>query len=231
MLSYIIMYTHFALHLNVCVFRSLVWCFNTSFIHYGKFGLPYLGKATAAARAALSIPTRVCSIFLCLTFLRIFTCTQMLYISMRAIPRRGLHECINSTCTESWPLEKISFACYYIHRYYHHRHHSGLVSGSWCCCLHGQGSCWWCLHREGSWWCLHWQGSCWWCLHRQESWWCLHRQKHFSSSELVVVVRRGSAQKQGIALLLPLWSAKGSSQDEALNTFSQLFNSSSSNSS
>ena len=35
----------------------------TSFIPCGKFGSPYLDKATAAARAALPIPSRECGIF------------------------------------------------------------------------------------------------------------------------------------------------------------------------
>ena len=32
----------------------------------GSFGPPYLGKATAAARPALLIPTSACSMFVCL---------------------------------------------------------------------------------------------------------------------------------------------------------------------
>ena len=31
----------------------------------GKFGSSFLGKATAAARAALPVPVSVCSIFVC----------------------------------------------------------------------------------------------------------------------------------------------------------------------
>ena len=38
---------------------------STSLIPCRKFGLPYLGKATAAARAALPIPNSACSIFVC----------------------------------------------------------------------------------------------------------------------------------------------------------------------
>ena len=36
---------------------------NTSIIPGGKSGLPHWGKATAATRAVLTIPTRVCSVF------------------------------------------------------------------------------------------------------------------------------------------------------------------------
>ena len=39
--------------------------FSTSFILCGKFGSPDLGKATAAARAALPIPNSVCGVFMC----------------------------------------------------------------------------------------------------------------------------------------------------------------------
>ena len=39
--------------------------FNTSLIFCGKFGSPYLGKVTAAARAALPISISVRSIFVC----------------------------------------------------------------------------------------------------------------------------------------------------------------------
>ena len=38
--------------------------FSTSLIPWGKFRSPYLGKATAAARAALPIPNSACSIFM-----------------------------------------------------------------------------------------------------------------------------------------------------------------------
>ena len=38
---------------------------NCSLIPCGKFGLVYLGTATAATRATLPIPTSVCSIFMC----------------------------------------------------------------------------------------------------------------------------------------------------------------------
>ena len=38
---------------------------NTAFIPCRKFGSPTLGTGTAAARAALPIPIRVCSSFLC----------------------------------------------------------------------------------------------------------------------------------------------------------------------
>ena len=40
--------------------------FGTSFIPRKKFGLPYLGKATVAARAALPVPNSACGIFVCL---------------------------------------------------------------------------------------------------------------------------------------------------------------------
>ena len=39
--------------------------FHTSLIPCGKFQSPYLGKAKAATRAALSIPNIVCLIFVC----------------------------------------------------------------------------------------------------------------------------------------------------------------------
>ena len=39
--------------------------YNISLIRCGKFGSLPLGKATAAARAALPIPISVCSIFVC----------------------------------------------------------------------------------------------------------------------------------------------------------------------
>ena len=38
---------------------------KSSLIPCGKFGSPYLGKATAAARAALPIPNSACGIFVC----------------------------------------------------------------------------------------------------------------------------------------------------------------------
>ena len=38
---------------------------NTPFISCCKFGSPYLRKTTAAARAAILIPIRVCSISVC----------------------------------------------------------------------------------------------------------------------------------------------------------------------
>ena len=47
------------------VYRAIDFFFFTSFIACRKFGLPYLGKATAAARAALPIPNSASGIFLC----------------------------------------------------------------------------------------------------------------------------------------------------------------------
>ena len=41
------------------------YCYNTSFIPYGKFGSPYLGKATQAARAVPPIPNNAHGIFMC----------------------------------------------------------------------------------------------------------------------------------------------------------------------
>ena len=53
-------------HLKICVhlgsrFQSLLYFI----IKFGKFGPPYLGKTTAAARAALSIPTSARWVFSC----------------------------------------------------------------------------------------------------------------------------------------------------------------------
>ena len=47
-------------------FSFLLLFFDISFISSGKkFGLPYLNKATAAARAALPIPNRAWDNFVC----------------------------------------------------------------------------------------------------------------------------------------------------------------------
>ena len=40
-------------------------CFENFIIPFGKFGPPYPGKATAAARAALPSPTSACWVFSC----------------------------------------------------------------------------------------------------------------------------------------------------------------------
>ena len=49
--------------------------FTSSLISCGKFGSPYLGKATAATRAALPIATGVCSISVCLTI--VYDCQRL----------------------------------------------------------------------------------------------------------------------------------------------------------
>ena len=57
--------THFLkefLYIRVLSFFS---SFFTSYIPCWKFGSPYLGKPTAAARAALPIPNSACGIFVC----------------------------------------------------------------------------------------------------------------------------------------------------------------------
>ena len=63
---------------SVATLYAQLFCFFLFFffflIHFvtpfGKFGPPYLGKATAAVRAALSIPTRVCDVL-------VFTCVRL----------------------------------------------------------------------------------------------------------------------------------------------------------
>ena len=62
--------------------------FNTLLIHCWKFGSPYLGKATAAARAVLPIPTSVCSIFVCVR-----TAVWLLYVSEQ---RYGCCVCVRT---------------------------------------------------------------------------------------------------------------------------------------
>ena len=42
-----------------------IYFFNTLFIPFGKFGPPYLGKATEATRAALPSPTSAYCVFSC----------------------------------------------------------------------------------------------------------------------------------------------------------------------
>ena len=39
--------------------------YSTSLMPCGKFGSPYLGQTTTAARAALPIPNSACGIFVC----------------------------------------------------------------------------------------------------------------------------------------------------------------------
>ena len=47
------------------MFFKFFFFFFKSLIPHGKFGLVYLGTATAATRATLPITTHVCSIFMC----------------------------------------------------------------------------------------------------------------------------------------------------------------------
>ena len=47
------------------LFKEILNKYKNIKIPCGKFGSPYLGKATAAARAVVPIPTGVCSIFEC----------------------------------------------------------------------------------------------------------------------------------------------------------------------
>ena len=76
------------------------WLENASFIPCGKFGSPYLGKVTAAARAALPIPYSACGIFVwsiqrygcqCLGYL---TCAQML---LHAIAHEGCTDTVRES--------------------------------------------------------------------------------------------------------------------------------------
>ena len=76
---------------------------SSSLIPCGKFRWPYLGKVTAATRAALSIPNSTC-VFLCVSRQRYgcqclgsLTCTQML---MLAIAPKGCIDTVRE-CTES----------------------------------------------------------------------------------------------------------------------------------
>ena len=46
-------------------FWVIIFSFSTSLTPCRKFGLPYLGKATATARAALPIANSACGSFVC----------------------------------------------------------------------------------------------------------------------------------------------------------------------
>ena len=86
--------------LFVCLFVVVVVVVvvvaNTSFIHWGKFGSHYMGKVTAAARAALPSPISMCSISVCPTngtaasVLGIVTCGQMF-----------IHATVHGGCTDT----------------------------------------------------------------------------------------------------------------------------------
>ena len=85
-------------------FLSLLFFFFLCALHLpsGKFGLSYLGKATAAARAALPIANSVCGILgskqsQCLGSL---TCTQML---MYVIAHGGCMDTIRESAN-AWDL-------------------------------------------------------------------------------------------------------------------------------
>ena len=78
----------------------LLLFFSTSFIPCGKLGSPYLGKATAAARAALPVPNSARGIFVCpnkgmvAIFWGSLTCAQML---MHAIAREGCTDTVRES--------------------------------------------------------------------------------------------------------------------------------------
>ena len=73
---------------------------STSLIPCGKFGWPYLGKATTAARAALPIPNSACGIFVCpnkrygCQCLGSLTCAQML---VHAIAHEGCTDTVGES--------------------------------------------------------------------------------------------------------------------------------------
>ena len=52
-------------HYFFSLYSNLLTCFNTLLIPFGKFGPPYLGGATAAARAALPSPTSALRVLSC----------------------------------------------------------------------------------------------------------------------------------------------------------------------
>ena len=60
-----LLYGDYVLFLVATTLAIFFFHFITSLIPCGKFESPYLGKATAAARAALPIPNRACGIFVC----------------------------------------------------------------------------------------------------------------------------------------------------------------------
>ena len=83
-------------------FSSIFFCLCALHLPSGKFGLSYLGKATAAARAALPIANSVCGILgskqsQCLGSL---TCTQML---MYVIAHGGCMDTIRESAN-AWDL-------------------------------------------------------------------------------------------------------------------------------
>ena len=89
--------------------KSFFFFFNTSIIAHGKFRSPYLGKATAVAKAMLPIPTCVCSTFICiptvvwLPILGIFN----VYTDVNACDCiQGLCGHCKRICTEKWLGEK-----------------------------------------------------------------------------------------------------------------------------
>ena len=112
--SLLLFFPPLSLSLSVSFFFLSSSPFNTSLIFCGKFGSPYLGKATAAARAALPISTSVCSVFRvskqwngcqCLGFL---TCAQML---MQAIALGGLYGHRKRVCTGKLTLSGRKIPC------------------------------------------------------------------------------------------------------------------------
>ena len=80
--------------------------FITSLIPCGKFGSPYLGKATAAARAVLPIPNCACGIFVRPSEGRLEIFNMRSYITASNCTR-GLYGHCRRVCTESWLGEKI----------------------------------------------------------------------------------------------------------------------------
>ena len=81
-------------------------------IPYGEFGSPYLGKATAAARAVLPIPTSKC-IFLCVqtvVCLPVFGILNMHSDVDACNCTQGLYEHCKRVCTDSWLREKNDLA-------------------------------------------------------------------------------------------------------------------------
>ena len=83
---------------------------STSFIPCGKFGSPYLRKATSAARAALPIPNSACGIFVCpnkrygCQCLGSLTCAQML---VHAIAHEGCTDTVRESALRANSGRKI----------------------------------------------------------------------------------------------------------------------------
>ena len=96
------LYIHLRIRVLLCVASS-------SFISGGKFGSSYLGKATAAARAAPPIPNSACGILVrpnktWLPVLGIFNVHTML---MRAIAQEGCRDTVRESALKVSPGRKI----------------------------------------------------------------------------------------------------------------------------